>query len=69
MLMKILIIGQGDFQIHRVGPGGCIVAEVLETGGQGRGANAPPLTFAKISPKLLQNMGFSLKFLYLAPHF
>ena len=38
---------------------------VLETGVQG-GGNCPP-TFAEISPKLLQNKGFSLKFLFFAP--
>ena len=35
----------------------------------GRGATAPPPTFAKISPKFLQNRGFCLKFLPFAPHF
>ena len=38
---------------------------VLATGG---GATAP-LTFAEISPKLPQNKGFYLKFLFFAPHF
>ena len=33
----------------------------------GRGVNCPP-TFAKISPKFLQNGGFCLKFLLFAPH-
>ena len=41
-----------------------IASGLLEPGGQG--GNWPP-TFAKISPKFLQNMGFCLKFLLLAP--
>ena len=50
------IIGK-SFQIHQ----GC-----WNQGG--RGGNCPP-TFAKISPKFLQNRGFCLKFLLFAPHF
>jgi len=35
----------------------------------GRGASTPSPTFAEISPKLSQNRGFSLEFLFFAPTF
>ena len=38
---------------------------VSETGG--RGATAPPHTFAEISPKFLQDKDYFLKFLFFAP--